>query len=79
VVEVDEIGVGGVLVVSLVVQPHQDRVLIAAKREVVTLQFLLEYILSSFRTYMINGLVETHTVLHSVHQCQSWAGRLLVG
>jgi hypothetical protein len=27
----------------------------------------------------INGFEQTHTVLHSVHRCQNWAGRLLVG
>ena len=41
IVEVDEVGVGGVLIVPPGVKPHQDRVLIWAKREVITLQLLL--------------------------------------
>jgi hypothetical protein len=32
------------------------------------------------RVYAVmNGLAETHTILHSLHRCQNWAGRLLVG
>jgi hypothetical protein len=27
----------------------------------------------------LQSFVETHTLLHSVHWCQNWAGRLLLG